>query len=174
MGINHWMEYSYVPDFLIYWFTIWACHLLAEQQTSSILIVVKSSYTAAMSSIYITIVYLVLGSATVRSLSSLPDILYHLTYVTQSRYTGALLNEVEFHEKTSLVDLQWINATTNQKYSCDSREFGFGCRYVNGTYYLQEKYGYEEGAVEAMMSTWFNLGLAFVFPLILFFLNLVL
>ena len=64
--INHWMEYSYVPDFLIYWFTIWACHLLAEQQTSSFLIVVKSSYTAALSSIYITIIYLVLGSGTVR------------------------------------------------------------------------------------------------------------
>merc|ERR1712008_598 len=137
-------------------------------QTSSILIVVKSSYTAALSSIYITIVYLVLGSGTVRSLGSLPEILYHLTYITQSRYTGALLNQVEFHEKTSLVDLNWINATNSQEYKCDGREFGFGCRYVNGTYYLQEKYGYEEGAVEAMMSTWFNLGLAFVFPVIYF------
>jgi hypothetical protein len=47
-------------------------------------------------------------------------------------------------------------------------------RYFNGTYYLQEKYGHEEGAVEAVMSTWFNLGLAFVFPVTLFFLNLIL
>ena len=47
-------------------------------------------------------------------------------------------------------------------------------RFYNGTWYLQEKYGHEDGAVEAIMSTWFNLGLAFVFPLALFFLNLIL
>ena len=64
-----------------------------------------------------------------RSLGSLPEILYHLTYITQSRYTGALLNQVEFHDKTSLVSLRWINDTNNQLYSCDDgNNFGFGCR----------------------------------------------
>merc|ERR1712018_703370 len=94
---NSIIEYNYYPDFVVYWLALWSCYLLAEQQTSSFLIVVKSSYTAALSSIYITIIYLVLGSGTVRSLASLPGILYHLTYITQSRYTGALLNEVEFY-----------------------------------------------------------------------------
>ena len=65
-GIKNWMEYNYYPDFIVYWMTIWACHFLAEQQTSSLLIVVKSSYTAALASIYVTIIYLVLGSGTVR------------------------------------------------------------------------------------------------------------
>ena len=41
--------------------------------------VVKSSYTAALSSIYLTIVYIVLGSATVRSYDAMPDALNHLT-----------------------------------------------------------------------------------------------
>ena len=63
------------------------------------------------------------------SLSTLPTVLYHLTYMTQSRYTGALLNEVEFHNKTSLVELQWINVTSNQKYPCHGNpDFAFGCR----------------------------------------------
>ena len=65
-NIRNWMEYNYYPDFVIYWLAIWSCYILAEQQTSSLLIVVKSSYTAALASIYITIVYLVLGSGTVR------------------------------------------------------------------------------------------------------------
>ena len=65
-SINNWMEYNYYPDFVVYWLTIWACHFLAEQQTTSLLIVVKSSYTAALASIYISIVYLVLASGTVR------------------------------------------------------------------------------------------------------------
>ena len=65
-GINNWMEYNYYPDFVVYWLALWACYFLAEQQTTSLLIIVKSSYTAALASIYITIVYLVLGSGTVR------------------------------------------------------------------------------------------------------------
>ena len=35
--------------------------ILAEQQTISIMLVVKSSYTAATASIYLTILYLCLG-----------------------------------------------------------------------------------------------------------------
>ena len=41
--------------------------------------VVKSSYTATIASIYLTIVYIVLGSATVRSYDGMPDPLNHLT-----------------------------------------------------------------------------------------------
>lgn len=64
-----------------------------------------------------------------RSLGSLPEILYHFTYITQSRYTGALLNEVEFYQKTSLVGLKWINEETGQTFRCEGSSFGFGCRY---------------------------------------------
>jgi hypothetical protein len=49
--------------------TLWAAYLFAEQQTVTLLMVIKSSYTAAITSIYITIIYLVLGSATVRFVS---------------------------------------------------------------------------------------------------------
>ena len=90
--------------------------------------VIKSSYTAAMASIYVTVLYLVLGSATVRSLASLPEFMEHLTYVTQSRYTGAILNNVEFYNKTSLTSLRWINATTGKTSVCQSSQFEFGCR----------------------------------------------
>ena len=88
------------------------------QQTISLLMVIKSSYTAALASVYATVVYLVLGSATVRSLASLPEFMEHLTFVTQSRYTGAILNNLEFYNKTSLTSLQWINATTGVVNQC--------------------------------------------------------
>ena len=61
-----------------------------------------------------------------------------------------------------------------KSFPCEGSTFGFGCRYINGTHYLQEKYGYEDGDVSAMLDTWFNLGVSFVFPVGLFFLNLVL
>jgi hypothetical protein len=63
-----------------------------------------------------------------RSYSSLPEFLYHLTYVTQSRYAGAVLNGLEFHNRTSLVGLQWQDET-GRKLPCHANAFGFGCRY---------------------------------------------
>lgn len=45
---------------------LWACYLLAEQQTIAILMVVNSSFTAALSSLYIAVISLVLGSGTLR------------------------------------------------------------------------------------------------------------
>ena len=65
-----------------------------------------------------------------RSYSGLPDLLYHLTYVTQTRYTGAIFNEIEFYNKTSLVSLMWVNETSQQKFRCEGNTFGFGCRSV--------------------------------------------
>ncbi len=65
-----------------------------------------------------------------RSYSGLPDLLYHLTFITQTRYTGAIFNEIEYYNKTSLVSLKWINETTQQTYKCEGNTFGFGCRYL--------------------------------------------
>ena len=37
--------------------------------------------------------------------SAMPELVYHLTYIVQPRYSGALLNGLEFYNKTSLVNL---------------------------------------------------------------------
>ena len=51
-------------------------------------------------------------------------------------------------------------------------------RYLDGDHYLKERYDREYGQgsfeLEDVMDTWFNLGIAFVFPIALFCLNLVL
>ena len=83
--------------------------------------VVKSSYTAIMASMSMTILYLVLGSGTVRSLSSMPELIYHLSYIVQPSYSGALLNGLEFYNKTSLVNLSWRNETTGVVTQCKRR-----------------------------------------------------
>ena len=65
-SIPAWSEYGYFPDFVAYWLVLWACFLFAEQQTISLMMVIKSSYTAVTTSVACTILYLVLGSGTVR------------------------------------------------------------------------------------------------------------
>jgi hypothetical protein len=81
----HTTENAWFPDFLLYWLTLWACCLLSQQQTLSLMLVVVSSYTAATASLFLSIIYLVLGSCTVRSHSGLPELMYHITYILQSR-----------------------------------------------------------------------------------------
>jgi len=175
LGVPTWLEYSYYPDLFFYWLTFWACYLLAEQQTISLLMVIKSSYTAALASVYATVVYLVLGSATVRSLASLPEFMEHLTFVTQSRYTGAILNNLEFYNKTSLTSLQWINATSSVVNQCQGSSFEFGCRYIDGNHYLKEKYDHKsDEELDATLNVWFNFGVAYIFPLGMLVVNMVL
>ncbi len=189
-NVPNWLEYSYYPDFVTYWLTLWACYLMAEQQTLALMMVVKSSYTAIMASTSMTILYLVLGSGTVRyvftcekqirnnklslrSFSRLPEFLYHLTYITQTRYSGAILNDIEFYNRTSLSHLQWQDDSGNTM-QCQGNTFGFGCRYVNGSHYLKEKYGYEGDELAVFMDRWFNFGVCFVFPVGLFIINMIL
>jgi len=82
---NYTTENAWYPDFLLYWLAIWACSLLSQQQTVSVLLIVKSSYSAGLVSVFLSIVYLTLGSCTVRSHTGLPELIYHLTYITQAR-----------------------------------------------------------------------------------------
>ena len=167
-------ENSYYPDFLLYWLALWGAYLLAEQQTISFLLVVKSSYTAASASLSLVLLYLVLGSATVRSLSSLPELVYHLTYIVQPRYSGAVLNKLEFHDKSSLVLLPWRNETTGDVFTCSKDNFNFGCRFVNGTHLLAQKYNYPGIDLDTMLDPWTNTAINFAFPGVVLLANMIL
>ena len=166
-------ENQYYPDFVFYWLALWGCYLYAEQVTLMIMLVIKSSYTAASVSIYIFIIFLVLGSGTVRSLSSMPELIYHLSYIVQPRYSGALLNGLEFYNKTSLVNLSWRNETTGNVTQCRKDDFRFGCRYVNGTHYLEEKYKYGDIELHTMLDIYTNTAINFAFPVAVMMLNMI-
>jgi len=187
-----WTENGYFPDFLLYWLTLWSCFMFAEQQTIAFMVVIKSTYTAALCSIYLTIIYLILGSGTVRSMSGLPEMMYHLTYIIQTRYSGAVLNGLEFYDsdlpgcggagtcdKTSLLNLGTWNSTSGLSFSCfskgkETRERDFGCRYLNGTMYADEKYKYPGVNLDVMLDGWTNTAISFAFPGVVAVLNTIL
>jgi len=171
---NYTTEYSWYPDFLLYWLALWGCYLLAQQQTVSIMLVVKNSYTASIISIALTSIYLSLGSCTVRSHTGLPELMYHVSYIFQSRYSGAILNRLEFYERQSLIGLGWKNETTNQEYPCLKDSYGFVCRYINGTHYLVEKYSYPDMELDHILEPWTNTAINLAFPALLVIINMVL
>ena len=166
-------ENQYYPDFVFYWLALWASYLYAEQVTLMNMLVIKSSYTAASVSIYIFIIFLVLGSGTVRSLSSMPELIYHLSFIVQPRYSGALLNGLEFYNKSSLVNLSWRNETTGRVTACMKDDFRYGCRYVNGTHYLVEKYSYSQVELDTMLDIFTNTAINFAFPAAIMMLNMI-
>ncbi len=167
-------EYAYFPDLVTVWLTLWACYSFAEQHTLSILLFVKSSYSAISASVAIAIVYLLLGSATLKAYNGMPSALAHLTYATQTRYAGAVLHRAEFFNRSSLVELPWLN-DNGVEIACSRSQFGFGCRYINGTHFLAEKYGFASGAkLDDFFDVWFNVGVSVVFAVGLFFVNLLL
>ncbi|GLH08225.1 Protein white [Gryllus bimaculatus] len=148
---------------------LWACHLMAEQLTIALLMVVKSSFTAAVTSIYIHIVILLLGSGTLRSIRGLLEWLYYLTYATQSRYAGATLAQQMF-------DKRFVTLPKDVFHNCTSAFQGpsdlitgtspsFGCRYANGNAFLIERYGREDAddSLTEFLDFNLNFGITFAF-----------
>lgn len=53
-------------DYFVFGSILWACYLLAEQQTIALLMVIRGAFTAAVTSLYITIICIVISSGTLR------------------------------------------------------------------------------------------------------------
>ncbi|XP_037795973.1 ATP-binding cassette sub-family G member 5-like [Penaeus monodon] len=150
------------PDWmgwLIFGSVLWAVWAFVEQQTVALMMVVKSSYSAAAASIALTTFYLLVASATLRSLVGLPDWLYYLSHVIVYRYVAAVLHEQTFLDK--LPNLP-VNATA----VCPDNNAEYGCRYRNGTYYLLERYHFPQNGLDLGrqdLDLWSNFGLSFAF-----------
>ena len=53
--------------------------------------------------------------------------------------------------------------------------FEFGCRYIDGNHYLKEKYDHKsDEELDATLNVWFNFGVAYIFPLGMLVVNMVL
>jgi len=162
---------------LFQWFlmaaSLWAVYYFMEQQTIALLMVIKSSFTAALVSIFLGIVYLNLGSGMTRAIPGLPDWLYYLSYITQSRYAGAVLNEQHFKNISSSLPTL-INSTLSLPCPAGTTFSNYGCRYANGTHYLMERYHINHPPYDDDLKFWLNFGLNFLFTGAMFFANIIL
>lgn len=118
---------------------------------------------------------IVLSSGTVRTLRGLPEWLYYLSYITQPKYAGAFLNQLNFgqFQNTSMAGRIVISKNDEMKYcSTESTDQWLdGCRYESGAHYLNERY-YNNGDDKDDLNFYLNFALCFGFPVCNFFLNL--
>ncbi|CAG7733875.1 unnamed protein product [Allacma fusca] len=143
-------------------------YLLAQQHTLGALLTIKNRIFAAAALVAFHSLTIALSSGTVRSLRALPDWLYYITYVTQTRYAGAFLNQVNFQQFSGNRSAPIWNG--ERELSCSNSDFGRGCRYMSGKHYLHERY-YQEGDRDDL-NYWLNYGICFGFPVVAFLINL--
>ncbi|CAG0920343.1 unnamed protein product [Notodromas monacha] len=176
----HWRTAD-VESFFLVAAAMFATYMFVEQQTVAILLVVKSSFMAALVSL---------------SMLGLPDWLYYLSYVLHYRYVGAFLHDLEFAKMRGTVDSR-VSAlgldlgTRNGTIGCASIRAEFGCRYYNGSSFLQERYYVSDeaqckrdpsgltflsgpNACTDDLQRDLNFGLMFLFPVVMFLANFLL
>ncbi|XP_063227758.1 ATP-binding cassette sub-family G member 5 [Bacillus rossius redtenbacheri] len=165
-----------VMEWLLFASVLWSCHLLAEQQTIALLMVIKSAFTAAVTSIYCTTLYLILGSGALRSFHGLSEWLFYLTYATQTRYASAFLNQQMFgngrlsglpysatHNCSSVILVQESLLTASST---------FTCRYADGSAYLSERYSRSgNDALAEVLDSDLNFGVTFAYSLSFLIIN---
>ncbi|KFM80679.1 ATP-binding cassette sub-family G member 5, partial [Stegodyphus mimosarum] len=140
--------------------TLWTVYTFAEHQTIALMMVIRSSYTSFVTSIYILIIYITFASGTVRSLTALPEWFYYVSYGVIYRYAGAFLQENEFSDNQRLDHANYLNGT--EALSCPTNIPG-SCVYVNGNHYLLQKYPGNGRIEDSDLQYWMNFGLCFVF-----------
>ena len=145
---------------------IFSIYALAQQQTYTIMLVLKNKLLAAAAIVAFNSITITLASGTVRTMRGLPEWLYYLTYVTQPRYAGAFLNQQIFQQYD-----QALPILKNITRSCNTNAWSEGCLYVNGTHYLEERYF--NGGERIDLNYYLNFGICFAFPVIAFIVNLV-
>ncbi|RZF36626.1 hypothetical protein LSTR_LSTR007329 [Laodelphax striatellus] len=155
-------------DWFFFAAIICSCYLLAEQQTIAILMIIKGSFIAAVTSLYLSTIFIVLSSGTLRSYASLPEWLLYLTYASQTRYSGAFLSRQLFG-----------SVYTALPPNCTARlpvNDAFLCRYKDSTAYLAERYsrGGSVFNINDMLDSDFNLSFSYAFPVAFVLLNCIL
>ncbi|BES97575.1 unnamed protein product [Nesidiocoris tenuis] len=80
-----------VEDWAVFGGVLWGSYLLAEQQTIALLMVVKREFNAIIASIYLCLLYLILGGGILRSFGGVPEWLLYTGYATQTHYASLSL-----------------------------------------------------------------------------------
>uniref|UniRef100_A0A146KX20 ATP-binding cassette sub-family G member 5 n=1 Tax=Lygus hesperus TaxID=30085 RepID=A0A146KX20_LYGHE len=80
-----------VEDWAVFGGVLWGSYLLSEQQTIALLMVLKREFNAIITSVYLCLLYLVLGSGILRSYGGMPEWLLYSGYATQTHYASLSL-----------------------------------------------------------------------------------
>ncbi|XP_013201109.1 ATP-binding cassette sub-family G member 5 [Amyelois transitella] len=160
-------------DYLYFALVLWSCYVYTEQQTIAVMMFVKNGLIAAIVSIYITCIYVMLASGVLRSYKGFEDWLFYITYVTHTRYASIYLHRNVFRQPTFNVlpysdqeNCTSITSLIQTSFSLNTNS-NANCRYASGKAFLAERFTSKNFAGDMYaagdFNPEFNLGISFAF-----------
>ncbi|KAI1292779.1 ATP-binding cassette sub-family G member 5 [Halotydeus destructor] len=175
----YWAAYMRTDDYWLERWTIfcgllWAIYTFSEQHTIAIMCFVKSSFAATVTSMTLLMVYLVLGSGSLRSMLATQEAtwLKYVNYANPFYYAGWTLHFNEFYNNADL-DRTPSLSDTGMLLPCPANVIAGRCLYVNGTHFLQQRFTEGTNWPEWSINFWRNFSLTFVFVASSYALNMI-
>ena len=156
---DHWME-----RWVIFSSILWAVYTFAEQHTIAIMCFVRSPFNATVTSLSLLMLYLVLGSGSMRSSLAMTETkwLEYLNYANIYFYSGWTLHFNEF-ANNELLDRTPSVTDNDVILSCPPNVVPGRCMFVNGTHFMSQRYSQGVNWPEFSINFWRNFALSFVF-----------
>lgn len=176
----YWASYMRADDFWLERWTIfcallWAVYTFAEQHTIAIMCFVKSPFVATVTSMSMLMLYLIVGSGTLRSMLATHESpwLKYVNYANIYYYTGWTMHFNEFANNPDLDQTPSVSDVGRILLPCPANVIPGRCMYVNGTHFLSQRYSDGINWPEWSINFWRNFALSFVFVLSSYALNVI-
>lgn len=178
-SVVYWASYMRADDF---WFErwsifcalLWALYTFSEQHTIAIMCFVKSPFVATVTSISMLMLYLILGSGTLRSMLATTESpwLKFVNYANLYYYAGWTLHFNEFYNNPELDRVPSVS-DSGILLPCPVNVLPGRCMFVNGTHFLSQRFSDGANWPEWSINYWRNFSLSFVFVLSSYALNVI-
>ncbi|KOX75572.1 ATP-binding cassette sub-family G member 5 [Melipona quadrifasciata] len=145
---------------------LWASYVAAEQITVAVLMVVGRPITGAITVLYMTLVFLIIGSGAIRSLKGMPYWLAAVSTALPARYASLALNQLAIDVPA------FLNLHYNESFACPG--IPELCRYPDGRAYLIERFTREGENISEVLNVDLNLLISLAFAVGLSIFNSVL
>ncbi|CAL8108505.1 unnamed protein product [Orchesella dallaii] len=149
------------PSFGLMSICLFTTYSFSYTHCAILLLTIKSRVISSALLVSQYALVITLSSNTLRSYRSLPDWQYYLTYIMQPRYASAILHSEIFK------DGLFFNFKNQVGSECTKISFEPGCRFLNATHYLQDKYYSDD------LNSGFNVGMVIMFWLLSIFAALI-
>ncbi|XP_074602676.1 ATP-binding cassette sub-family G member 5 isoform X2 [Brevipalpus obovatus] len=154
---------------------IWALYTFAEQHTLAIMCLIKSPFIAAVTSSAFMNIYMVLGSAFLRSMLSAPDWMGYLNMANIYYYAYWSFSFLEYHDNNHLTHSPTVLANGALE-DCPVNVIPGRCMFINGTHFLSQRFREGIDSSKNLLPEWSlthykNYALTFMFILSSYCLN---
>ena len=168
-SITYWstplrMDDYWLQRWIIFCGVLWGVYTFVEQFTIAVMCVVKSSFDAALISIYLLTPLLIAGSTTLRSMLAASNALYYANWLNIYYWASWVLHFNEFQFNSEMVRVPYM-AANNTIELCNANIVAGKCMFLSGNHFLDQRLRDIKDIPEWSLIFWKNFAFIFIFAL---------